>query len=117
MLGAAYYAQWKLTPDGLGSYTLPAESTVNPDLHNNTHDVFGIAIDVTLPVSSAQAKLQLCAWIRCTAAGLALLTMVSGTAYAQKTDVVRLANGDRFTGEVTSLNRGQLTFSTDRTCC
>jgi len=47
------------------------------------------------------------------AAGLALLTMVSGTAYAQKTDVVRLANGDRFTGEVTSLSRGQLTFSTD----
>ena len=44
---------------------------------------------------------------------LVLLTVASSTAYAQKTDVVRLANGDRITGEVTSLSRGQLTFSTD----
>jgi uncharacterized protein DUF481 len=53
------------------------------------------------------------AWIRRVAAAVALLTVVSGTAYAQKTDVVRLANGDRITGEVSSLSRGQLTFKTD----
>jgi hypothetical protein len=38
---------------------------------------------------------------------------LAGTASAQKTDVVRLANGDRFTGEVTKLNKGQLQFLTD----
>ena len=43
----------------------------------------------------------------------ALLAVVSETAYAQKTDVVRLANGDHITGEVTSLGRGTLTLSTD----
>jgi Protein of unknown function, DUF481 len=36
------------------------------------------------------------------------------TAYGQgKTDVVMLANGDRITGEVVSLNRGRLEFKTD----
>jgi Protein of unknown function, DUF481 len=45
---------------------------------------------------------------------LPLSFVLGGIAYAQpKTDVVRLANGDRITGEVTSLSRGQLTFSTD----
>ncbi len=53
------------------------------------------------------------AWIQRAAAAIALLTLASGTAHAQKTDVVRLANGDRITGEVSSLSRGQLTFSTD----
>ena len=33
--------------------------------------------------------------------------------FAQKTDIVRLANGDRFTGEVKSVRKGQLEFSTD----
>ena len=38
----------------------------------------------------------------------------SGTAHAQpKADIVRLANGDRITGEVKNLNRGQLELSTD----
>jgi hypothetical protein len=36
-----------------------------------------------------------------------------GTAHAQKTDVVRLANGDRITGEVSKLDRGRLEFKTD----
>ena len=31
----------------LGWHTVPAESTVSPDLHNNKHDVFGIGPDVT----------------------------------------------------------------------
>lgn len=34
-------------------------------------------------------------------------------AYAQKTDVVTLANGDRITGEIKRLERGRLEFSTD----
>ena len=33
--------------------------------------------------------------------------------YAQKTDVVTLANGDRITGEIERLERGRLEFSTD----
>lgn len=52
VFGAAYYAQWKLTADELGSYTLPGGSTVSADLPNNKHDVFGIGPDVTLPVAS-----------------------------------------------------------------
>ena len=34
-------------------------------------------------------------------------------AHAQKTDIVTLGNGDRITGEVSSLNRGQLQYKTD----
>jgi len=53
------------------------------------------------------------AWIQRLSAALVLLTAVSSTAHAQKTDVVRLANGDRLTGEVKRLKKGQLEFSTD----
>ena len=43
-----------------------------------------------------------------------LLLLLNGAAlYAQKTDVVTLANGDRLTGEVKRLDRGRLEFSTD----
>jgi hypothetical protein len=52
-------------------------------------------------------------WIQRLSAALVLLTVVSSTAHAQKTDVVKLANGDRITGEVKSLTKGQLKFSTD----
>ncbi len=52
-------------------------------------------------------------WIERAVTGLAFLLMASGTAHAQKTDIIRLANGDRTTGEVERLNRGQLTVSTD----
>jgi hypothetical protein len=38
---------------------------------------------------------------------------LAGTARAQRTDVVRMANGDRITGEVKKLDRGQLEFKTD----
>lgn len=51
--------------------------------------------------------------IRRFTAACSLCWVLGGTAYAQKTDVVRLANGDRFTGEVTSLNRGRIQLSTD----
>jgi hypothetical protein len=52
-------------------------------------------------------------WIQRVSAALVLLTVVSGTAHAQKTDIVKLPNGDRITGEVSSLDRGQLKFKTD----
>jgi Protein of unknown function, DUF481 len=45
---------------------------------------------------------------------LAILISSSPTAWAQKrTDVVTLLNGDRFTGEITDLNRGRLELKTD----
>jgi len=49
------------------------------------------------------------------AATLCLLLLIAGTSLdaQSRTDVVTLANGDRITGEVVSLNRGQLEFKTD----
>lgn len=44
---------------------------------------------------------------------LAFLLLVSASARAEKTDVVLMKNGDRVTGEVKSLDRGVLEFSTD----
>jgi len=44
---------------------------------------------------------------------LVCLLGVAAPAYAQKTDVVTLGNGDRITGEIERLDRGQLEFSTD----
>lgn len=38
---------------------------------------------------------------------------LAGTARAQRTDVVRMGNGDRITGEVKKLDRGQLELKTD----
>jgi hypothetical protein len=48
-----------------------------------------------------------------TAAILALASLVAGPTLADKTDIVVLKNGDRITGEVKSLDRGQLRYSTD----
>lgn len=42
-----------------------------------------------------------------------LIVFVSQSAWAEKTDIVYLKNGDRITGEVKSLVRGKLQFSTD----
>lgn len=42
-----------------------------------------------------------------------LLLLASQTVRAEKTDVIFLQNGDRITGEVKSLFRGKLEFSTD----
>jgi hypothetical protein len=39
--------------------------------------------------------------------------LLAGQAFAAKTDIVVLANGDRITGEVQELERGRLTFKTD----
>jgi Protein of unknown function, DUF481 len=44
---------------------------------------------------------------------LAALLFFSLTAWAEKTDIVYLKNGDRVTGEVKNLDRGMLEFSTD----
>ena len=52
--------------------------------------------------------------VRTLVALLLFLLALNGTAYAQaKTDVVTLANGDRITGEVSKLDRGQLEYKTD----
>lgn len=44
---------------------------------------------------------------------LLLNVIVASTAHAEKTDIVVLTTGDRLTGEIKSLNRGKLTYSTD----
>ena len=44
---------------------------------------------------------------------LLLLTILARPASAARTDVVTLANGDRITGEIIVLDRGQLQFKTD----
>ena len=51
ILGAAYYAQWKLTADELGAFVLPGGGAIDLDARNK-HKVFGVGPDVTLPVAS-----------------------------------------------------------------
>ena len=48
-----------------------------------------------------------------TAFVLAFVVVTSAPAWAQRTDVVTLANGDRNTGEIVELDRGRLKFETD----
>lgn len=47
------------------------------------------------------------------AVGVALVPLLPGSASAQKTDSVWVANGDRITGEIKELDRGRLRYSTD----
>jgi hypothetical protein len=58
VIGAAYYAQWKLTEDELGSFVLPGGGTVEPELVNK-HRVFAFGPDVTLPVATKTKLLAL----------------------------------------------------------
>jgi len=51
IIGAAYYAQWKLTEDQLGGFVLPGGGEIGVDFLNK-HKVFGFGPDVTLPVAS-----------------------------------------------------------------
>ena len=44
---------------------------------------------------------------------MAGLAIAWPTAYAEKTDIVRLVNGDEITGEIESLDFGELSYSTD----
>src|SRR6185503_19458291 len=46
-------------------------------------------------------------------AAFVIIVVLDTPAHAQKTDIVTLGNGDRITGEVSSLNRGQLQYKTD----
>jgi hypothetical protein len=46
-------------------------------------------------------------------AALVIIVAFDAPAHAQRTDVVTLGNGDRITGEVTTLDRGQLEYKTD----
>jgi hypothetical protein len=46
-------------------------------------------------------------------AALVIIVVLDAPAHAQRTDVVTLGNGDRITGEVTTLDRGQLEYKTD----
>jgi len=46
-------------------------------------------------------------------AALVIVVVFNTTASAQKTDIVTLANGDRITGEVSTLSRGRLEYKTD----
>jgi hypothetical protein len=54
VIGAAYYAQWKITADSLGvSLELPGGGTLTgPGLQNNKNSVFALGPDVTLPVAT-----------------------------------------------------------------
>lgn len=44
---------------------------------------------------------------------IAALTLCVSSVHAEKKDIVQLKNGDRITGEVKSLDRGELSFDTD----
>jgi hypothetical protein len=44
---------------------------------------------------------------------VAFICLISAPAYAQKTDIITLANGDRITGEIKGLDKGRLELSTD----
>jgi hypothetical protein len=54
IVGAAYYAQWKLTRDDIGpDILLPGGGTLDLNLElQNKHRVFGFGPDVTVPIAS-----------------------------------------------------------------
>jgi hypothetical protein len=54
VIGAAYYAQWKVTADELrGALELPGGGSITgPGLSNMKHSVFALGPDVTLPVAT-----------------------------------------------------------------
>ncbi len=51
IVGAAYFAQWKLTEDQLAEFELPGGSPIDVTIPGK-HKVFGFGPDVTLPVAS-----------------------------------------------------------------
>jgi hypothetical protein len=53
IIGAAYYAQCKVTADNLGvARTFPGVGTIGPGLDNSKHRVFALGPDITLPVAT-----------------------------------------------------------------
>ena len=51
IIGAAYYAQWKLTQDRLAEFELPGGGDFDVTSRNK-HKVFGFGPDVTLPIAT-----------------------------------------------------------------
>jgi hypothetical protein len=51
VIGAAYYAQWKITQDQLREFVLPGGDEIGLDFPNK-HRVFAFGPDVTLPVAT-----------------------------------------------------------------
>jgi hypothetical protein len=51
IIGAAYYAQWKVTKDRLREFVLPGGDEIGVDFPNK-HKVFGFGPDVTLPIAT-----------------------------------------------------------------
>jgi hypothetical protein len=51
IIGAAYYAQWKITKDQLREFVLPGGDEIGLDFPNK-HRVFGCGPDVTLPIAT-----------------------------------------------------------------
>ena len=51
IIGAAYYAQWKLTHDQLAGFELPGGGDFDVTARNK-HKVFGFGPDVTLPIAT-----------------------------------------------------------------
>ncbi len=51
IIGAGYYAQWKLTEDRLREFVLPGGDELGVDFPNK-HKVFGFGPDVTLPIAT-----------------------------------------------------------------
>jgi hypothetical protein len=51
VIGAAYYAQWKVTQDQLREFVLPGGDAIGLDFPNK-HRVFAFGPDVTLPVAT-----------------------------------------------------------------
>ena len=52
-------------------------------------------------------------WRHSLPAALLIVGVLAAPAHAQRTDIVTLNNGDRITGEVSTLDRGQLEYKTD----
>ena len=51
IIGAAYYAQWKITKDRLREFVLPGGDDIDLDFPNK-HQVFGFGPEVTLPIAT-----------------------------------------------------------------
>jgi hypothetical protein len=58
ILGAAYYAQWKMTEDEVRSFGLPGQGTIGGTL-SDKHEVFAYGPDVTLPIATKSKLIAL----------------------------------------------------------
>ncbi len=58
ILGAAYYAQWKMTEDEVGTFPLPGGGTIGGSIPEK-HEVFAYGPDVTLPIATKSKLIAL----------------------------------------------------------